>query len=179
MLKTARFEQMIEWYRTVFPARVQFQNDRVCFLSYAADRKPTAIVRQTQVTAPGPTYGFDHYAFEYATMRDLAVNVYARLKEQGILPYWTTNHGMTTSFYYADPDLNRIELQVDNSARRRNAWTTSRARTSPATSSASTSTPDDLAAMVEGGASYEEMHRRVEGPRTTPGTLALPLTGRH
>ena len=168
VLKTARFEQMIEWYRTVFPARVQFQNDRVCFLSYAADRKPTAIVRQTQVTAPGPTYGFDHYAFEYATMRDLAVNVYARLKEQGILPYWTTNHGMTTSFYYADPDLNRIELQVDNFRTKKECMDYIEGPDFARNFIGIDVNPDDLAAMVEGGASYEEMHRRVEGPRTTP-----------
>ena len=168
VLKTARFKQMIEWYRTVFPARVQFQNDRVCFLSYAADRKPTAIVRQTQVTAPGPTYGFDHYAFEYATMRDLAVNVYARLKEQGILPYWTTNHGMTTSFYYADPDLNRIELQVDNFRTKKECMDYIEGQDFARNFIGIDVNPDDLAAMVEGGASYEEMHRRVEGPRTTP-----------
>jgi hypothetical protein len=27
---------------------------------------------------------------------------------------WTINHGPTTSLYYADPDGNRVELQIDN-----------------------------------------------------------------
>ena len=29
-------------------------------------------------------------------------------------PHFTVDHRMTTSFYYADPDDNSIELQVDN-----------------------------------------------------------------
>jgi hypothetical protein len=33
---------------------------------------------------------------------------------EGIVPYWSVNHGPTTSIYYADPDGNRIEFQVDN-----------------------------------------------------------------
>lgn len=168
VLKTERFEAMIDWYRTVFPARIRFRSDRVCFLSCTADRKLLAIVRQEKTTAPGPTYGFDHYAFEYATMRDLAVNVYARLKEQGILPYWTTNHGMTTSFYYADPDINRIELQVDNFRTKKECLDYIRGPDFARNFIGIDVNPDDLVAMVEDGASYEEMHRRVEAPRTTP-----------
>ena len=168
VLKTERFEEMIAWYRKVFPARIQFRNDRVCFLSCTAERKLLAVVRQAKTTAPGPTYGFDHYAFEYASMRDLAINVYARLKEHGILPYWTTNHGMTTSFYYADPDLNRIELQVDNFRTKQECMDYIEGPDFARNFIGIDVNPDDLAAMVEGGASYEEMHRRIEGPRTTP-----------
>jgi hypothetical protein len=32
----------------------------------------------------------------------------------GIQPTVTINHGPTTSMYYADPDGNNIELQIDN-----------------------------------------------------------------
>ena len=37
--------------------------------------------------------------------------------------------------------------------------------------------PDELVAKVRGGASYEEMHHRVEGPRTTP--TPRPVEGVH
>ena len=169
VLKTARFEQMIEWYRTVFPARVQFQNDRVCFLSYAADRKPTAIVRQTQVTAPGPTYGFDHYAFEYATMRDLAVNVYARLKEQGILPYWTTNHGMTTSFYYADPRPQPHRAASGQFPHEEGVHGLHRGPgLRPATSSASTSTATTSQRWSKAALLMKRCTAASKAPRTTP-----------
>ncbi len=39
---------------------------------------------------------------------------YERLKAAGIVPVWTINHGPTTSMYYADPDGNKVELQIDN-----------------------------------------------------------------
>jgi catechol 2,3-dioxygenase len=39
---------------------------------------------------------------------------YARLKEKGIEPQVCLNHGLTISLYYADPDQNMVELQVDN-----------------------------------------------------------------
>jgi hypothetical protein len=33
-----------------------------------------------------------------------------------VLPVLAINHGPTTSMYYADPDGNQIELQIDNFA---------------------------------------------------------------
>jgi len=41
------------------------------------------------------------------------MTTYARLKEAGIKPYWPVHHGTTLSIYYADPDGNRMEFQVD------------------------------------------------------------------
>ena len=67
--------------------------------------------------------GTDHVAFSYADLGDL-LYTYARLKGEGIEPYWCINHGPTTSMYYKDPDGNRIELQVDNfsTAEETNRW---------------------------------------------------------
>ena len=41
------------------------------------------------------------------------LETYARLKRRGIEPYWPVHHGTTMSLYYADPDGNRMEFQVD------------------------------------------------------------------
>ena len=57
--------------------------------------------------------GVHHYAFTYASLGDL-VATYERLDAQGIRPVTSMNHGPTTSMYYADPDGNQVELQVDN-----------------------------------------------------------------
>ncbi len=56
--------------------------------------------------------GVDHVAYGFGSLRDLLEN-YARLKEQGITPYWCIHHGITVSMYYADPDGNQMEFQVD------------------------------------------------------------------
>ena len=52
------------------------------------------------------------------------LNNYESLKAQGIEPYWCIHHGITVSMYYADPDGNQMELQVDcyPSAERANAF---------------------------------------------------------
>jgi catechol-2,3-dioxygenase len=57
--------------------------------------------------------GVDHVAYTYASLRDLLEN-YAHLKKQGITPYWCIHHGITASLYYADPDGNQMEFQVDS-----------------------------------------------------------------
>ncbi|HWZ20146.1 MAG TPA: VOC family protein [Ktedonobacteraceae bacterium] len=57
--------------------------------------------------------GMHHMAFEYDSLDDL-MRTYQRLKKIGVLPAAFLDHGMTTSFYYRDPDGNYIELQVDN-----------------------------------------------------------------
>jgi hypothetical protein len=53
-----------------------------------------------------------HSAFEYASFEELNSS-YLRLKEQEITPALCLDHGMTLSYYYADPDGNHVELQVD------------------------------------------------------------------
>ena len=54
-----------------------------------------------------------HSAFEYDSFEELNAS-YLRLKEAGITPALCLDHGMTFSYYYADPDGNNVELQVDN-----------------------------------------------------------------
>lgn len=53
-----------------------------------------------------------HSAFEYSRFEELNAS-YLRLKAAGITPALCLDHGMTFSYYYADPDGNHVELQVD------------------------------------------------------------------
>ena len=54
-----------------------------------------------------------HQAFEFASFDDLNAT-YVRLRDEGIMPRACLDHGMTFSYYYADPDFNYVELQCDN-----------------------------------------------------------------
>jgi catechol-2,3-dioxygenase len=54
-----------------------------------------------------------HIAFTLNSLSDLATS-YEQKKARGILPHWPVNHGMSTSMYYADPDGNEFEMQVNN-----------------------------------------------------------------
>jgi catechol-2,3-dioxygenase len=116
--RTRRFAEMIAWYQTVFGCRVAYQNPVLAFLTYDDEHHRIALLNLAAVKPEATpdekrgTIGVDHVAYTYASVEDLVEN-YARLKEQGIRPYWCVHHGVTLSMYYADPDGNQMELQVD------------------------------------------------------------------
>ena len=116
--RTRQFDKMITWYRTVFDCTVQHQNPVLAFLTYDDEHHRVALVNLDAVapdaTADGKrgAVGVDHVAYTYSGVDELIEN-YAQLKAKGILPYWCVHHGVTMSMYYADPDGNQMELQVD------------------------------------------------------------------
>ena len=116
--RTRRFEQMLEWYKTVFDARIQYQNPALAFMTYDDEHHRLLLADMSVIQPDGTetdnksTIGVDHVAYTYASLSDLFES-YARLKEKGIKPYWTIHHGITISMYYADPDGNQMEFQVD------------------------------------------------------------------
>ena len=116
--RTRQFDKMITWYRTVFDCTVQHQNPVLAFLTYDDEHHRVALVNLDAVapdaTADGKrgAVGVDHVAYTYDSVDDLIEN-YAQLKDKGILPYWCIHHGVTMSMYYADPDGNQMEFQVD------------------------------------------------------------------
>jgi catechol 2,3-dioxygenase-like lactoylglutathione lyase family enzyme len=114
VLRTSRFAEMIAWYKKVFNAHAAFENDQVAFLTYDEEHHRIALANIPDL-APQPigAAGVHHFAFTYDSLESLLGN-YEQLRAAGIEPVWTVNHGPTTSFYYADPDGNQIELQVDN-----------------------------------------------------------------
>jgi catechol-2,3-dioxygenase len=114
VIYTARFDEAIAFYKMMFDLRSVIEDENVAFLTYDDEHHRIAIVNVPGIadSAPG-TAGFHHVAFTYATLRDLFETA-ERLEAEGLHPYWSVNHGPTTSVYYLDPDGNRIEMQVDN-----------------------------------------------------------------
>jgi len=111
-----RYDEMVQWYRTVLNARVVAQAPHMAFLSYDDEHHRIAIVNTPHASPRDPNAeGLDHLSFTYGSLADLLAT-YARLKAAGIEPFCPVNHGPTTSLYYHDPDRNRIELQIDNFA---------------------------------------------------------------
>ena len=116
--RTLRFDAMLDWYATVFGAEVRHRNPALALLSYDDEHHRFAFLN-LEVLQPDGTdlnrtgaIGVDHLAYTYGSLTALFDN-YANLKQRGITPYWCVHHGITVSMYYADPDGNQMELQVD------------------------------------------------------------------
>lgn len=116
--RTRRFEAMLAWYAAVFDAQVRHQNPALAFLSYDEEHHRFAFINLEILQPEGSdidrvgAIGVDHVAYTYGSLTTLFEN-YENLKAQGISPYWCIHHGITVSMYYADPDGNQMELQVD------------------------------------------------------------------
>ena len=114
-LKTTRLQEMIDFYGTLVGAEVVFQDQVGAWLSNdGANHRIALLAFPNFVDDPekDTRTGMHHSAFEYGSFEDLNAT-YLRLKDAGIVPALCLDHGMTLSYYYADPDGNNIELQVD------------------------------------------------------------------
>jgi catechol-2,3-dioxygenase len=176
-LKTTRLQEMIDWYGTVvgttptfqFPVGAWLSNDganhRIALLSTPPMKDDPDKLMHT---------GMHHVAFEYDSMDALLEN-FTRLKMLGILPHMSLDHGLTTSFYYVDPDGNSVELQFDNFG----DWAQSKEwmRTSPdfaANPIGVQVDPEKLIAARAAGASPTEVHRRAFAGEFDPKTPLDP-----
>ncbi len=115
---THRFEVMIDWYINVFEARVAHRDDHLAFLTYDDEHHRFALINLGPMPDDPPEprmgkgFGVNHVAYTWQNMEEL-VGLYKRLKEHGIVPERPVCHGMTLSMYYADPDGNLMEFQID------------------------------------------------------------------
>jgi catechol 2,3-dioxygenase len=163
-LKTMRMQEMIDWYGTVVGMTPNFQNPGIAFLSNDAANHRLALMSLPHfVEHPQKLQhvGMHHLAFEYPVLDDLLAT-YVRLKAQDIRPHACLDHGMTTSFYYVDPDGNSVELQVDNYG----DWVQSSdfTRNDPAFAANPIGVnfdPDQLVAAREAGATHETIYQRA------------------
>jgi catechol 2,3-dioxygenase len=170
-LKTTRLQELIDWYSTVVGSEVTFQDSTGAWLSNDAANHRIALLsfpgfvddpdRETRT-------GMHHSAFEYESFGDLN-STYLRLREAGIQPDMCIDHGMTLSYYYKDPDGNRVELQVDNFA----DWSASKEwmRTSPGFRANPIGVFVDPARIAERAAAGEqiaEIHRRAIAGELSP-----------
>ncbi|HKY89571.1 MAG TPA: VOC family protein [Nevskiaceae bacterium] len=117
VIRCRDFAAMLKWYRTVFHMRTSFEAPVIAFLTFD-DEEHHRVAFLNTAHMPGPDgmrTGIDHVAFTYGSLEEL-LHTWERLKAEGITPFWCINHGMTTSMYYADPDGNELELQVENFA---------------------------------------------------------------
>lgn len=116
VLRASDKAQSVDWYQIVLGMEVVHDNPMIAFLTYDDEHHRLAIAQtKFEGEVPKGAPGMDHVAYTLGSLEDL-LSTYKRLKALDILPVWPINHGLTTSLYYADPDGNRVEFQVENFA---------------------------------------------------------------
>jgi|tagenome__1003787_1003787.scaffolds.fasta_scaffold20648914_2 catechol 2,3-dioxygenase len=179
-LKTTRLGEMIDWYGQVCGMRPNFRSEVIAFLTNDAANHRLALLSVPGLSEDPDRVahcGMHHSAFEFETLEQLLTR-YGSLKANGIEPHACLDHGLTTSFYYEDPDGNSVELQADNFG----DWASSTAwvRTAPefvANPIGVYIDPEQTAEALRAGASAEEIHRRGyagEFAPAVPQDLHLP-----
>ncbi|MGH7911208.1 MAG: VOC family protein, partial [Candidatus Dormibacteraceae bacterium] len=107
-LKTVRLQEVIDWYAKVVGMRVHYQFAGGAWLSTDAAHHRLALLTSPAMSDDPQKIahtGMHHLAFEYASIDEL-LGTYERLRKLGIVPHACLDHGITTSFYYLDPDGN-------------------------------------------------------------------------
>jgi catechol-2,3-dioxygenase len=113
-IRARRLGEMIRWYKRVFRAKVQHENEFLAFMTFDEEHHRLVIFEDPEtVERPATAAGVDHVGYGVASFGDL-VETYERLKAEGVTPFAQLNHRFTTSLYYRDPDGNEVEFSVDN-----------------------------------------------------------------
>lgn len=162
-LRTNQLPAMVEWYCTVLGAHVAYGAEDIAFLTYDEEHHRIALLAMAQYAEkPEPiSVGHVHTAFAYDTLAEM-LETYVKLKELSIYPVRTINHGPTVSLYYADPDGNQVELQVDSfpDAKATNEWMRSEAfKRNPIGIEFD---PDKMLEQLQAGASDIDLMRRPD-----------------
>ena len=166
---TRRYEQMLDWYQTVFEAKVQYQNPAFAFLTYDDEHHRFAFANMSLLNPDGgetdalSRVGVNHVGYTFANLGELLEN-YERLKQAGITPYWRIHHGVTLSVYYRDPDGNRMEFQVDCCANADEAHTFMHSEAFAANPVGVEIDPDALLIQYRNGVPMETLLAQPIGP---------------
>ncbi len=183
-LTTGNLEAMIDWYSKVLGITVHKRiaaPEGTPFKTVAFATNDAVNHRLSFFETPGlpADAGRDqharvqHMAFEYRTLDDL-LGTYVRLKNLGIPLLWAADQFIQTALYYADPDGNIIELNVNNFS---DDWTVTEQLKHLPTQLHVNVDPEKLIAARKAGASVWEVHERaVAGEFTPPTTYNLHTT---
>lgn len=113
VLRSPNFKASVAFYKAFFGGKATYQNRMLSFITYDHEHHRIAIANVPSAEPKNKkSAGLEHIAFTYDKLEDLLV-AYRQRKSIGMEPIWCTNHGVTLSIYYQDPDGNQLETQVD------------------------------------------------------------------
>jgi catechol 2,3-dioxygenase len=178
---TLKLHEMVSWYEKVAGLTPVHYSEGAAWLTNDEANHRIALIAHPAIKRPvdKPTSaGLHHTAFEYGDF-NVWVDNYQRLKEEGIVPFMCLDHGITMSMYYADPEGNGVEIQVDAfgdwGASKEWIWASREFAENPI---GSFFDPDKIVEAREQGLTKDEIHRNARDgkyvPENPPTDLLLP-----
>jgi catechol 2,3-dioxygenase len=178
---TLKLHEMVSWYEKVAGLTPVHYSEGAAWLTNDEANHRIALIAHPAIKRPvdKPTSaGLHHTAFEYADF-NVWLDNYQRLKEEGIVPFMCLDHGITMSMYYADPEGNGVEIQVDAfgdwGASKEWIWASREFAENPI---GSFFDPDKIVEAREQGLTKDEIHRNARDgkyvPENPPTDLLLP-----
>lgn len=166
-----KYQAMVDWYVALLGGRVVWGNEFLSFITYDDEHHRIAITGRPGTIPRGgsatDSCGLAHVSFAYDTLEEL-LTAYVQRRNLGIKPSWCVNHGPTTSIYYADPDGNEVETQVDNFASAEEATAFMNSDEFKQNPMGVDFVPEELIKRLESGETDSELKKRPNiGARTT------------
>ena len=97
-----------KFYTEILGFQVALKRDGGTFLTCGKIHHDLGLFQAPEDAAPAGDLGLNHFAVQIGDMNELK-EIYRRLKDHGARIDHLTDHGMTKSVYFRDPDGNRIE----------------------------------------------------------------------
>ncbi len=110
VLNVADVATSVAFYTQVLGMEVmRLRDGNAAFLSFGTQHHDIALFKATEGAERGGL-GLNHIAFQVAGDETELRQLYGRLVAYGAKVDFTTDHGMTRSVYFFDPDGNRLEI---------------------------------------------------------------------
>ncbi|MGP3535144.1 VOC family protein [Microbacterium sp. RD1] len=176
---TMDVDAMVAWYELAVGLQPVYYAAHAAWLTNDEANHRIALLRIPGTHPPidkPHSAGLHHTAFEYPTF-DQWLDNYVRLRDADVRPVVCLDHGMTMSMYYADPDGNGVEIQIDvfgdGGLSKEWMWASQEFAEDQVGPQFD---PESLVVARAAGLSPEEIHRRAYAGEYPPAQLRTVMT---
>ena len=115
VLNVKNLDQSTKFYTDILGFEIALQRPTGTFLTCGKIHHDLALFQAPEGALPVTQgqLGLNHFAVQVEDINDLK-EVYDQLKDSGASMDSNTDHGMTSSIYFFDPDGNKIEFFCNN-----------------------------------------------------------------